>query len=109
MNKEGKYAQIKLPSGSIRLILLNCFATLGTLSNSDHKNIKLGKAGRKRWLGIRPHVRGVAMSPNSHPHGGGEGRSGTGMPPKTPWGKRAFGKTRNKNKKSSRLIIRGRK
>jgi large subunit ribosomal protein L2 len=109
MNKEGKYAQVRMPSGSIRLILQECFATIGTLSNEDHKNIKLGKAGRSRHMGIRPHVRGVAMAPNAHPHGGGEGKSGTGMPPKTPWGKRAFGKTRKRKKESNRLIVKGRK
>ncbi|OIN94701.1 50S ribosomal protein L2 [candidate division WWE3 bacterium CG06_land_8_20_14_3_00_42_16] len=109
MSKEGKYAQLKMPSGEIRLVLQQCLATLGALTNPDHKNIKLGKAGRSRWLGRKPKVRGVAMHPNAHPHGGGEGRSGTGMPPKTPWGKRAFGKTRQPGKKSDRLIVKRRK
>ncbi len=109
MNKEGKYAQVRMPSGEIRLILLECRATLGALSNPDNKNIKLGKAGAKRRRGIRPSVRGTAMHPDAHPHGGGEGKSGTGMPPKTPWGKRAMGLKTRKKKASDRLIIKRRK
>jgi len=110
MSREGKYSHVKLPSGEIRLILNSCYATLGSLSNEDNKNVKLGKAGRSRHRGIRPTVRGVAMHPGAHPHGGGEGRTGTGMPPKTPWGKRAMGlKTRKKKKRKSRFIIKGRK
>lgn len=110
MNKEGKYAQLKMPSGEVRLILNSCYATFGSLSNVDNKNIKLGKAGRSRHRGIRSSVRGVAMHPDAHPHGGGEGRSGTGMPPKTPWGKRAMGvKTRHKKRFSNKLIIKRRK
>ena len=86
--KEGDYAQIRMPSGEVRLIRQKCYATIGQVGNTDHSNIKLGKAGRKRHMGIRPTVRGTAMSPRDHPHGGGEGRQPTGMPgPKTPWGK----------------------
>lgn len=109
MNLERDYAQIKMPSGEIRLVPGICFATLGSLSNEDHKNVVFGKAGRKRHFGIRPHVRGVAMAPNAHPHGGGEGRSGTGMPPKTPWGKRAMGLKTRKKKASDKLILKRRK
>lgn len=109
MNREGKYTQVKLPSGEIRLVLSVCYATLGSLSNEDHKNIFLGKAGKSRVRGIRPSVRGTAMHPDAHPHGGGEGKSGTGMPPKTPWGKRAMGLKTRKKKKSDRLIIKRRK
>lgn len=109
MNKEGKYVQVKLPSGEIRLILANCYATLGELSNEDNKNVKLGKAGASRHRGIRPSVRGVVMDPNAHPHGGGEGKSGTGMPPKTPWGKRALGLKTRKKRASDKLIIQRRK
>ncbi|MDZ4209687.1 MAG: 50S ribosomal protein L2 [Candidatus Curtissbacteria bacterium] len=104
--REGKYIHIKLPSKEIRKIHGNCFATIGQIGNVDHKNLSIGKAGRSRHMGRRPKVRGVAMDPGSHPHGGGEGRSGTGMHPKTPWGKPAMGKkTRNRNKPSSRFII----
>lgn len=109
MNREANNAQLKMPSGEIRLIPSLCWATIGELSNPDHKNIHFGKAGRKRWLGIRPTVRGVAMHPNAHPHGGGEGKTGTGMPPKTPWGKPAHGKKTRKKKASDRLIIKRRK
>ncbi len=107
--KEGEYAQIRLPSGEVRLVRQVCYATIGQVGNLDHSNIKLGKAGRKRHLGIRPTVRGTAMSPRDHPHGGGEGRQPTGMPgPKTPWGRPARGyKTRN-NKKSDKYIVRRR-
>lgn len=110
MGKEGKYAQIKLPSGEIRNVLKTCLATLGTLSNPEHENVRLGKAGRKRWLGIRPTVRGKAMNPVDHPHGGGEGNQPIGLKyPKTPWGKPALGvKTRPKKKYSDRLIIKRR-
>lgn len=108
--KEGAYAQIKLPSGEVRLISQNCLATIGQVSNADHSNIVLGKAGRKRWLGIRPTVRGSAMDPDSHPHGGGEGRAPIGMAsPKTPWGKPTLGaKTRN-NKRTDKYIVRRRR
>ncbi|KAF0106208.1 MAG: large subunit ribosomal protein L2 [Anaerolineaceae bacterium] len=107
--KEGEYAQIRLPSGEVRLVRQACYATIGQVGNLDHSNIKLGKAGRKRHLGIRPTVRGTAMSPRDHPHGGGEGRQPTGMPgPKTPWGRPARGyKTRN-NKRTDKYIVRRR-
>jgi large subunit ribosomal protein L2 len=107
--KEGDYAQIRLPSGEVRLILQTCYATIGQLGNLDHSNIKLGKAGRKRHLGIRPTVRGTAMSPRDHPHGGGEGRQPVGMPgPKTPWGKPALGYKTRSNKKTDKYIVRRR-
>jgi large subunit ribosomal protein L2 len=109
MAKEGDYAQIRLPSGEVRRVLLVCMATIGQVGNTDHANLNLGKAGRRRWMGWRPAVRGVAMDPDSHPHGGGEGRSPVGMPgPKTPWGKPALGyKTRTK-KPSDKYIVRRR-
>jgi large subunit ribosomal protein L2 len=107
--KEGAYAQIRLPSGEVRLIHERCMATIGQVGNTDHANIKLGKAGRSRWMGWRPAVRGVAMDPNSHPHGGGEGRSGIGMKaPKTPWGKTALGKKTRVNKRTAKFIVRRR-
>jgi large subunit ribosomal protein L2 len=107
--KEGIYAQIRLPSGEVRMVHENCMATIGQVGNAEHGNIKLGKAGRKRWLGWRPTVRGTAMDPNSHPHGGGEGRSPIGMPgPKTPWGKPAMGKKTRRNKRTDRFIVRRR-
>jgi large subunit ribosomal protein L2 len=109
MAKEGEYAQVRLPSGEVRRVPLVCMATIGQVGNTEHANLNLGKAGRRRWMGWRPTVRGVAMEPNSHPHGGGEGRSPVGMPgPKTPWGKPALGyKTRTK-KPSDRYIVRRR-
>mgnify|MGYP001598493563 CR=1 FL=1 len=107
---EGKYVQLKMPSGEIRMVLSDNRASIGQISNPEHIHISLGKAGRSRWLGRRPHVRGSAMNPVDHAHGGGEGRQPLGMPPKTPWGKPARGvKTRNKKKKSSRLILRRRR
>lgn len=109
---EGDYALLRLPSGESRRVRSNCMATIGQVGNLDHQGIKLGKAGRKRWLGIRPTVRGSAMTPRDHPHGGGEGRSPVGMPgPKTPWGKPALGYKTRKPKASDRLIVkrRGRK
>ena len=111
MAKEGKYANIKLPSGEARLVLLKCRATIGTIGNADHENIVLGKAGRTRNMGRRPVVRGSAMNPVDHPHGGGEGKSPIGKPgPVTPWGKPALGyKTRKKRKQSDRLIVKRRK
>ena len=111
MAVEGKFAQLKLPSGEIRLVPKECMATMGKVSNSDYMHIRWGKAGRTRHRGFRPTVRGKAMNPCDHPHGGGEGRTGIGMKaPKTPWGKKALGvKTRRKNKASDRLIIRRRK
>jgi large subunit ribosomal protein L2 len=107
--KEGVYCQVRLPSGEVRLIHERCMATIGQVGNTEHGNVKLGKAGRNRWLGWRPSVRGIAMDPGGHPHGGGEGRSGIGMPgPKTPWGKPALGKRTRNNKRSDRFIVRRR-
>lgn len=107
--KEGIYCQVRLPSGEVRLIHERCMATIGQVGNTEHGNVKLGKAGRNRWLGWRPSVRGIAMDPGGHPHGGGEGRSGIGMPgPKTPWGKPALGKRTRNNKRSDRFIVRRR-
>ncbi|HXF62026.1 MAG TPA: 50S ribosomal protein L2 [Caldilineaceae bacterium] len=107
--KEGAMAQVRLPSGEVRYIDMNCLATIGQVSNPDHANINKGKAGRQRWLGRRPTVRGVAMDPASHPHGGGEGRSPIGMPgPKTPWGKPALGKKTRRNKFTNKNIVRRR-
>ncbi len=107
--KEGGYALVRLPSGEARRILIECSATIGQVGNAEHQGIKLGKAGRKRWLGIRPSVRGSAMSPRDHPHGGGEGRSPIGMPgPKTPWGKPALGHRTRKKKASDKLIVKRR-
>jgi large subunit ribosomal protein L2 len=107
--KEGIYAQVRLPSGEVRMIHERCMATIGQVGNTDHGNIKLGKAGRSRWLGWRPAVRGSAMDPASHPHGGGEGRSPVGMPgPKTPWGKPALGKRTRVNQRSNQYIVRRR-
>lgn len=109
--KENRYAIIRLPSKELRLFLLDCFATIGKVGNADYQNIKLGKAGKSRLLGIRPTVRGSAMNPIDHPHGGGEGRSPIGKPnPRTPWGKIALGKkTRNTKKKSNIFILRNQK
>ncbi|HRW46284.1 MAG: 50S ribosomal protein L2 [Caldilinea sp.] len=105
--KEGTMAQVRLPSGEVRYVDMNCLATIGVVSNSDHANINMGKAGRKRWLGIKPATRGVAMDPGSHPHGGGEGRSPVGMKaPKTPWGKPALGKKTRRNKRTEKFIVR---
>ena len=110
MGFEDRHALVKLPSGEIRRFPSSCRATIGQVGNSDWKNISLGKAGRSRHMGIRPTVRGTAQNPRSHPHGGGEGRSGEGMPPKTPWGKPARGKiTRRRSKYSDRLIVTKRK
>ncbi len=109
MAKEGDYAQLRLPSGEARRVQLDCMATIGQVGNTDHQNVSLGKAGRKRWLGWRPTVRGTAMEPNSHPHGGGEGRSSVGMPgPKTPWGKPALGYRTRRNKRTDQFIVRRR-
>lgn len=111
VGKEEKYAQIKLPSSELRMILVTCYATIGQVGNTDHENQNIGKAGRKRWMGIRPTVRGVAMNPFDHPHGGGEGRSPQGNPhPVSPWGMPTKGKkTRNKKKPSNKFIIKKRK
>ncbi len=107
--KEGKYATLRMPSGEMRLVSQDCMATIGQVGNTDHGNIKLGKAGRRRWMGWRPTVRGTAMDPNSHPHGGGEGRSPIGMPgPKTPWGKPALGAKTRRNKATDKYIVRRR-
>ncbi|MBN1373088.1 MAG: 50S ribosomal protein L2 [Anaerolineaceae bacterium] len=107
--KEGDYAQIRLPSGEVRLVRQVCQATIGQVGNLDHSNVKLGKAGRKRHMGIRPTVRGTAMSPRDHPHGGGEGRQPTGMPgPKSPWGKPTRGYKTRRNKKTDQFIVRRR-
>lgn len=107
--KEGRYAHVRLPSGEVRLVNVQCMATLGQVGNTDHGNIKLGKAGRKRWLGFRPSVRGSAMDPGSHPHGGGEGRSPIGMPgPKSPWGKPTLGYKTRRNKSTDKWIVRRR-
>lgn len=107
--KEGTMAQVRLPSGEVRYIDVNCLATIGVVSNSEHANLNQGKAGRKRWLGVRPSVRGIAMDPSGHPHGGGEGRSPIGMKaPKTPWGKPALGKKTRRNKNTNKFIVRRR-
>ena len=110
MAKEGKYATLRLPSGEMRMVPVACRATIGVVGNADHNLIKIGKAGRKRHMGIRPTVRGSVMNPNDHPHGGGEGKTGIGRPgPCTPWGKPALGlKTRKKHKSSDKLIVRRR-
>jgi len=110
MAKEGKYATLRLPSGEMRMVPIECRATMGTVGNGDHNLINLGKAGRTRNMGIRPHVRGSVMNPNDHPHGGGEGKAPIGRPgPTTPWGKPALGlKTRKHNKHSNKLIVRRR-
>ena len=107
MAKEGAYAQIRLPSGEVRMIPMDACATIGTVGNTDHENVRIGKAGRQRHMGVRPSVRGVVMNPCDHPHGGGEGKSPVGMPaPVTPWGKPALGyKTRKHKKYSNRLIV----
>lgn len=107
--KEGKYVTLRLPSGEMRKIFQECMATIGQVGNAEHGNIKLGKAGRRRWLGWRPTVRGTAQDPASHPHGGGEGRTGIGMPaPKTPWGKPALGVKTRRNKRTNIFIVRRR-
>jgi len=110
MAKEGKYATLRMPSGEMRNVLLACKATIGQVGNIDHENVRIGKAGRKRHMGIRPTVRGVVMNPNDHPHGGGEGKSPIGMPsPVTPWGKPTLGyKTRKKKNVSNRFIVKRR-
>ncbi len=107
--KEGDFAQVRMPSGEVRLVRQTCYATIGQVGNLDHGNIKLGKAGRKRHLGIRPTVRGSAMTPRDHPHGGGEGRQPIGLPgPKSPWGKPTLGYKTRKNKKTDQYIVRRR-
>jgi len=108
MAKEGRYAQVRLPSGEVRLVLLQCRATVGQVSNLDHENITIGKAGRYRWLGWRPHTRGTAMNPVDHPHGGGHGRDHGGRNPVTPWGKCTRGMKTRKNKRTQRFIVKER-
>ena len=109
IGKDQGYAQLRLSSGELRMVRAECMATIGAVSNADQQNIKLGKAGRNRWLGKRPSVRGVAMNPIDHPHGGGEGRSSGGRHPVTPWGKPTKGKRTRRNKKTDRLIMRRRR
>jgi len=107
--KEGNYAQVRLPSGEVRLVHLECMATIGQVGNVEHGIIKLGKAGRKRWMGRRPHTRGSAMTPRDHPHGGGEGKAPIGLPgPKSPWGKPTLGYKTRRNKKTNKYIVRRR-
>jgi large subunit ribosomal protein L2 len=108
VGRDDVYSLVRLPSGEVRKIHSVCMAAVGQVSNVDHQNVKLGKAGRSRWKGRRPEVRGSAMSPRDHPHGGGEGRSPRGMPPKTPWGKPALGYRTRKNKASDKLIVKRR-
>jgi len=108
--RDGNYVTLRLPSGELRRVHGECYATVGTVGNAEHKNITIGKAGRTRWKGRKPHVRGSAMNPVDHPHGGGEGRSPRGRPPVSPWGQQAKGlKTRTRRKTSSRFIVRRRK
>jgi large subunit ribosomal protein L2 len=109
MAKEGSYATVRMPSGEMRLIHINCMATIGQVGNADHQNVRIGKAGRNRWLGKRPTVRGSVMNPRDHPHGGGEGRAPIGMNPKTKWGKPALGKKTRFNPRFDRFILRRRK
>jgi large subunit ribosomal protein L2 len=110
MAKEGGYAQVRLPSGAVRKVLLDCRATIGQLGNIEHDIIRIGKAGKSRWLGIRPTVRGLAMNPVDHPHGGGEGKSGQGNPhPVSPWGQKTKGLTTRKNKRTDKFIVSGRR
>ncbi|MGI6612565.1 MAG: 50S ribosomal protein L2 [Candidatus Nanosyncoccaceae bacterium] len=108
MAKEGDLAQIKMPSGEVRMVPVKCMASIGTVSNVQHQNVVLGSAGRKRRQGIRPTVRGVVMNPADHPHGGGEGRHGTGKAPRTPWGKLALGRKTRRNKSTNRMIVKSR-
>jgi len=108
MAKEGEYAQIRMPSGEVRKILATCRATIGQLGNLDHENIVIGKAGRIRHMGKRPSVRGIAMNPVDHPHGGGEARSTSGRPPTTPWGQMTMGKKTRRNKRTKKMIVRAR-
>lgn len=110
MAKEGNYATLRMPSGEMRMVHLECLATIGQVGNTDHQNIRIGKAGRKRWMGRRPEVRGSAMNPRDHPHGGGEGRAPIGLKgPKTKWGKPARGVRTRNNKRTDRFVIRRRK
>ncbi|MEJ6949580.1 50S ribosomal protein L2 [Natronospora cellulosivora (SeqCode)] len=108
MAKEGKYAHVKLPSGEVRLVSMECRATIGQVGNVEHENLTIGKAGRSRWKGKRPSVRGVVMNPHDHPHGGGEGKAPAGRQPVTPWGQKTIGKRTRKKKKSNKYIVRSR-
>jgi large subunit ribosomal protein L2 len=108
VGRDGDYAQLRLSSGEIRRVRAECMASIGAVSNPDHQNVNYGKAGRRRWLGRKPHVRGVAMNPVDHPHGGGEGRTSGGRHPVTPWGKPTKGARTRRNKKTTRLIVRSR-
>src|SRR6202790_1511433 len=108
MAKEGEYAQVRMPSGEVRKILMTCRATIGQLGNLDHENIVIGTAGRIRHMGKRPSVRGIAMNPVDHPHGGGEARSTSGRPPTTPWGQMTMGKKTRRNKRTAKMIVRSR-
>ena len=108
MAKEGEYAQVRMPSGEVRKIAVVCRATIGQIGNIEHENQVIGKAGRSRWLGKRPHVRGIAMNPGDHPHGGGEARSTAGRPPTTPWGEMTMGKKTRKNKRTQKFIVKRR-
>jgi large subunit ribosomal protein L2 len=108
MAKEGEYAQVRMPSGEVRKILMVCRATIGQLGNLDHENIVIGTAGRIRHMGKRPSVRGIAMNPVDHPHGGGEARSTSGRPPTTPWGQMTMGKKTRRNKRTAKMIVRKR-
>ena len=105
LSKEGDYALLKLPSGEIRKVLAECYATIGQVGNLDHESVSLGKAGRNRWLGRRPHNRGVVMNPVDHPHGGGEGKSSGGRHPVTPWGQPTRGYKTRRNKRTGRWIV----
>jgi large subunit ribosomal protein L2 len=109
MAREGNYATLRMPSGETRQVHINCMATIGKVGNVDHQNVRIGKAGRTRWKGRRPVVRGTVMNPRDHPHGGGEGRAPRGMPPKTKWGKPALGKRTRHNPRTDRFIVRRRK
>ena len=109
MSKEGDYAGVRLPSGEVRLVLLRCYATVGQVGNLDHQNISIGKAGRKRWLGRRPHNRGVSMNPVDHPLGGGEGKSAGGRHPVSPWGQPTKGYRTRHNRRTDKFIVRRRK
>lgn len=109
MARDESYAQVRLPSGEVRMVHVNCQATIGQVGNVDHENVRIGKAGRSRWLGRRPETRGAAMNPRDHPHGGGEGRAPRGGQPQTPWGKPAQGYRTRDNKRTQRFIIRGRR
>jgi large subunit ribosomal protein L2 len=108
MAKEGEYAQVRMPSGEVRKIMIVCRATIGQLGNIEHENVQIGKAGRMRHMGKRPSVRGIAMNPVDHPHGGGEARSTSGRPPTTPWGQMTMGKKTRRNKRTAKMIVRKR-